>query len=297
MSFAEVMIKSVKRSSLSGISKIIIAAAVIIYLYTSLDLHALYNSAKDINIFLLSSAVILLPVNILLQFYKWKLSCNYFLDENDNKRIWQSLFAGFSAGIFTPARIGEYVGRGLAFRDKSIRDITVAVFMDKLFTLTLVVLSGFTGSLVLFSSEVLLNSAPALLIILLIILVGRKYIINKISRIRMPDHAFLSRMITLSSLFYFCYLVQFILLISALTNSNNLILFFSAASVIMLVKTMIPNFLSGEFGIRESASVFFFAYIGEDPSAGFNASLLLFIINIVIPSVIGLYPLLRKKYE
>jgi hypothetical protein len=58
--------------------------------------------------------------NLYLQFVKWKITCDYFLDERQNKNIAVSLFQGFTAAPFTPYRIGEYFGRAIIFKEKPI---------------------------------------------------------------------------------------------------------------------------------------------------------------------------------
>ena len=63
----------------------------------------------------------------------------------------------------------------------------------------------------------------------------------------------------------------------------------------MFVKTIIPPITFGELGIREGASVYFLTQMGETASIGFNASILLFIINLLIPALIGVGMFLRKN--
>jgi len=63
----------------------------------------------------------------------------------------------------------------------------------------------------------------------------------------------------------------------------------------MFVKTIIPPISLGELGIREGASVFFISKMGEVSSVGFNASIFLFIINLLIPALIGVGMFLRKN--
>lgn len=63
----------------------------------------------------------------------------------------------------------------------------------------------------------------------------------------------------------------------------------------MFTKTIIPPISFGELGIREGASVFFITQLGEVASVGFNASIFLFSINLVLPAIIGVGMFLRKN--
>jgi uncharacterized membrane protein YbhN (UPF0104 family) len=63
----------------------------------------------------------------------------------------------------------------------------------------------------------------------------------------------------------------------------------------MFTKTIIPPVSMGELGIREGASVYFLTQMGESASIAFNASIFLFIINLLIPALIGVGMFFRKN--
>jgi hypothetical protein len=69
-----------------------------------------------------------------------------------------------------------------------------------------------------------------------------------------------------------------------------------AAVMVMFVKAFIPSFTLGELGVREAAAVYFLGILTGEGTAGFNASMSLYIINVLVPSLIGLL-LITKKYE
>jgi uncharacterized membrane protein YbhN (UPF0104 family) len=61
---------------------------------------------------------------------------------------------------------------------------------------------------------------------------------------------------------------------------------FIGTSAMMFVKSCLPISL-GDLGIREAGSVFFFSSFGISQAAALNASLLLFVTNVLFPSVCG----------
>jgi hypothetical protein len=63
----------------------------------------------------------------------------------------------------------------------------------------------------------------------------------------------------------------------------------------MFVKSVIPPISLGELGIREGVSVYFVKQLEENAAVGFNASISLFLINILLPALIGLILLLKRK--
>jgi len=81
----------------------------------------------------------------------------------------------------------------------------------------------------------------------------------------------------------------------AFSNQYEFINYLWAGNLIMFAKTIIPPISFGELGIREGASVFFITQMGGAASVGFNASIFLFIINLLLPSLIGVAMFLRKN--
>lgn len=61
-----------------------------------------------------------------------------------------------------------------------------------------------------------------------------------------------------------------------------------AAAAVVFVKSALP-ITFGELGVGEAASIHFFGQFGVPKAAAFDASILLFMINMVIPSLVGLF--------
>jgi uncharacterized membrane protein YbhN (UPF0104 family) len=249
------------------------------------------------------------------------LTCAEVLEVKDKFKVFRSLFFGFSAGIITPLRIGEYFGRGIEFRDKSLVQVTVATLIDKFFPLMMVASLGSVSSLIfiyvyynvsvyiVLSLFILIFTFFYLLIILLLsnkfwnsILLSKlnssvnlKPFLEKLRIFESLDKTYFFKMVLISFLFYSCFLIQYALLVSAFSNHFDFLQYLWAANLIMFAKTIIPPISFGELGIREGASVYFLTQMGETASVGFNASIFLFIINLLIPALIGVGMFLRKN--
>lgn len=302
-------------------AKLIIAAGLLIFLINFIDYDQIISAINEANLLMIGLVLILGVVNICLQYIKWRITCNEVLEVNDNSKIFRSLFFGFSAGIITPLRIGEYFGRGIEFRDKSLVQVTVATLVDKFFPLLMVASIGSVSSLLfiyyyhnvsiylVLSLFVLIFSFFYLLLMLLVsnrfwnsLLFSR---LNTSSRVRSfldklkifenLDKRYFYKMIVISFLFYSCFLIQYALLAMAFSNHFNFINYLWAANLIMFSKTIIPPVSIGELGIREGVSIYFLTQMGESASVGFNASIFLFIINLLIPALIGVGMFLRKN--
>jgi uncharacterized protein (TIRG00374 family) len=303
------------------ILKIVIAGGLLTYLVFKVNLSEIIGALRNANITLILITALLAFLNIYLQFLKWKITCGYLLDEKSNKKIWLSLFYGFSGGVFTPARIGEYFGRAAAFKDKSLIKVAIATFIDKIFPLMAV--AGFgslasilfihyyyhvsvylTGSLfiltfVLFYAAYVIAMDPRFWNSVLFNWISKsprlKKIFDNFIVLKELDRFYTTQMVFISIAFYTCFILQYALLTEAFSGHNNFIHYIWAGNLVMFAKTIIPPVSLGELGIREGASVFFLHMFGEVHSVGFNASIFLFLINMLIPSIIGLFLLLKKN--
>lgn len=297
-------------------AKVLIAFLLISYLYNSIQFEGVIKALDNVNYYVLFTAVILLLPNLFLQYFKWKIICNQSLSEYNNRNIFDSLFSGFSAAIITPARLGEFAGRMLGLNDKDPLKVASATVFDKLFTFIQIIFIGIISSVIYlyyfmhFSIILmLLTLLSALLSIVVFFYYGNnlKNKFNFIRKVKLPSRiknsigifflykrSMLIKLFSLSFSFYLCYLLQFALLLFAFSNRPLFFQYLWIGSLVMLIKALLPISI-GELGVREGASVFFMPQIGIEASAAFNASIFLFLINILVPSLVGLFILFRKK--
>lgn len=300
--------------------KIIIAGALIYYLVSTLRIDNVISSLKNADLTLIFLAVALLIPNIFLQFLKWKIFCNKFLNENNNGKIFTSLLIGLSGGILIPYSIGEYMGRNIPFNDKPAVDVTLSTFLDNICHLIVIIFFGSFSALFFIQSfyEVsfyLIVPITIILIVLFYLLFGLltntnfgNLIITKLGRFRLFKKYFIDstvlyyfskdifiKITLLSVLLFFCYTFQFSLLLSAFSHQSNLLQFQWIGILVIFSKSVIPAISLGDLGIREGAAAFFASQIGLTSSIGFNASIFLFFINILFPAVIGAFLMLKRS--
>ncbi len=301
--------------------KFAIAAGLIIYLIYSVNIHEIIFAFQRADYRFITVALVLSVANVLLQFYKWKLSCAAILNEYNNKKILYSLFYGFAAGPFTPVRVGEYLGRALEFKDKSLLSVTTATLIDKAFTFVPITLFGSIGSILFLKDQYNVNSylSVSLFVIILVLFsvlvililnpnmwqnllskqkentkhLGKIY--SQIILLRQLSKKFLTQMFFVSVLFYLFFIVQYAVLALAFSQSGNFINFLWAGNMVMFAKTIIPQVSFADLGVREGASVFFLSKMGQPNSVGFDASISLFGINVLLPAIIGLVLLIKKN--
>lgn len=279
-------------------------------------------SLKEANYLLIIISFLLSFANILLQFFKWKIICNKVIDEKSDRKILSSLLIGIAGGLVTPFRAGEYIGRNLPFKNNSVIEISLATFVDKICNLFIILLVGSFATLLFVQFYYNLSIYFVLLIAtllislfflcFLLIINGNfrdifktrikkfkwftKYF-NELKILKNISQGLILEIIFLSLLIFGCYIMQFALLISAFSHQFNFINYVWIGILVIFAKTIIPPITFGELGIRESASVFYITKMGLVAAVGFNAAIFLFLINILIPSIVGIFFLLKRDRQ
>jgi uncharacterized protein (TIRG00374 family) len=301
--------------------KVFIALATMIILFTKLNVTEIRSAFQDPeNPFLILFAFLLLMPNLFIQWYRWHfLLCTI----HSKVRITESLcsfFGGMVVGFITPGRIGE-VGRSL-FLDKVNRLQALGlVFLDKFYSFVIILVGGMWGIVFLLSYSFDYAAFivwPLCMIALLITLSGLTVVVHpqwirnllynlslifpyrdKIRRFT----GFMDRFsrerarffLALSSLLYVIYILQFCLLAFAFQRIAWTTAL-SATTSTFFAKTLLPISLA-DLGIREGAAVYFFLKFQVERATAFNSSILLFAINVLIPSVVGLFFLPRLGWR
>lgn len=89
--------------------------------------------------------------------------------------------------------------------------------------------------------------------------------------------------------------LQFGLLVAAMApDSAPLVLLSAGALITLSIKLLLPLLSFAELGIREGAAVLVFGALSVSPEAALNASLLLYTVNVLLPSAVGSTVWLRE---
>lgn len=308
------------RNRVVTILKFILAIGLLIFLVNYIQLSQIKKTFSEANQIFLVIVLLILPINLYLQFLKWKIITHKFLNISDNNKIARSLFYGISAGIFTPMKSGEYVARAIPFKDSKLVDVVLSTVIDKFIPIIFVVIIG--GIFFIFFIRDLFELSTLHLIVVFILylliisiplylfnaeskfinrikdsLKKNKYyerIYSKVTFLKKLDRKMFLKLLTLSLLYHLTFTIQMTLLFAAFTENFNFFQYFYIANLVIFVQVIIPPIALGEIGIREGAAVYFVAYFGLPAAVGFNAALTLFIINLLLPSLVGLLFLFKK---
>ncbi len=287
-----------------------------IMLLKRVSLHDISTAFQSARLLCIGAALILLVPNIYIQFFKWRYLVRLLKPPVTNREVVQSLLAGFTFGFITPGRVGEF-GRAFFIKDCPWMSLLGITFIDKLFSLGVVFFWGALGLMFFVSRQLYLYTLAPIITFTLIALIviyyvmfhpevirGFLYSLNIILPFRDKIKLLIGsldnfhrrqalNLLIMSMAFYFIFFFQFYILVCSFEQTNLLPSFWAIAST-MLVKSLLPISL-GDLGIRESAAIFFLGKIGVHDFAAFNASILLFVINLLIPSLVGLVLVLKHR--
>ena len=274
---------------------------------------------KTNNIILTLLALLLVPVNIYLEGIKWKFQLKP-IENISNWKSFLSIFTGITAGMFFPNRMGNFLGRIFMLEKGDRIKAAMVTIVGGMGQMIATVSIGLIASIFFVKKHlVLLTIAVILIIVTLLImyfniqflkyfqfLIPKKYKEKtkeyfEIFSLYNKDELF--KILAISFLRYFLYTFQFVLLIWAF---NVPLTYFKAMipiSLTYILMMVIPFITITEIAVRGSVSIFVFEkwFIINNISDSylimvFSASSLLWIFNIAIPSIIGLFLTYRLKF-
>ena len=268
---------------------------------------------------LMATAFILVSVNILLEAFKWKFQVRPIENINICKS-YISIFTGMTAGMFFPNRTGNFLGRIFMLeRGDRIKAAMVTV-VGGMGQMIATVSFGLLASLFFVEKYRILLTVGSVIIITLSILLYFNIYLLKYLQLLIPKRykektrsymeifsqytkKELLNILILSFIRYLLYSFQFVLLIWAFNVPLSYLNAMIPISLTYLIMMIVPFITITEIAVRGSISIMIFEKwlimngISSSFSAMvFSASSLLWIFNIAIPAVIGLFLTNRLKF-
>jgi len=310
------------RKSSNLIFRIILAALVYIFLYIELkqhheqfDFQNIWNAGFN-NFKFIILALILMPLNWLIESLKWQ----FLIRKVEKVKLGNALkavYAGTAISIFTPNRIGDYLGRIFILKKGDRIDGTIATIVGNLSQLLITIVMGGTA-LIYYSHPITQNyfgdhsfQIISIVILILILIFITLLFFNfpliedsiyhrfKLYQIPVVKHLHLLseynkqdliKVLLFSLLRYLIYSYQFYLLLIAFDIQLHLMEGMMIVFLIFFSLTIIPSIAVAELGLRAIVSMTVFEMIGAQSGSDIalvSASSGLWMINIALASLIG----------
>lgn len=289
-----------------------------------------YADSSEVKITLLV-VLLLMGVNWIIEAFKWR----YLMSNEERISVWKSVkavFSGITVSIFTPNRMGEFLGRVFILKKtnhwRAIFITIIGSYSQLLVTLLVGFVSYIIFSLNYLTEEQLFSTylfyaittvvGCGVLVLVLLYLNVRILdpIVNRLINSRWKkvgqyfsvfsrfDTHKLVKVFLFSLLRYSVFTFQFILLLKAFEIPVTVLQGIMLITLMFFVMSAIPTVTLAELGVRGSVSIAIFKiflehkglYQPEMEFGVFSASSVLWLINLALPALIGTFFIFQLKF-
>ncbi|MBL0767007.1 lysylphosphatidylglycerol synthase transmembrane domain-containing protein [Marivirga atlantica] len=258
------------------------------------------------NYYIIVLVTLFMPINWLMEVLKWKVVVSP-LKQLTIKAAIPGVLSGVSLGFVTPHAVGDYFARIWSIDHKDRKKVLGPILAARSFQMLPTLLFGLIalGSIqysidfdwLAYLSEIPLGlTLGGVGLLLLMGFVFYKYG-NKIKHFKSYFELLLSisktqytQLLGLSFLRYAVFSLQFLMLLSVFEVDLSIWHQFMGVAFIFLMKSVLPTFnFFSDLGVREFGGIIYFELFGLVTSPIIAASLILWLINIALPALIGLF--------
>lgn len=285
-----------------------LAAAAVVALVRLADPAELGVAIAHADLWWALAALALVPVNVGLETYRWWRLVRSLAPSVRYRDALRAVVGSYPLGLLTPGRVGDYVGRAVYLRELPAAASAALTFGERMATLAACLAGGLlalgpyltaqvgasalwpavtavgvlaTGALVAFVAF------PSLAHATLTTLVPWRAARDAAGAFGQIPEREGPILLALSAVRYVVFSGQFVLLAHALAPDAAWGGLWAGVALVFFAKSAIPQVTLGDLGVREGAAVFFLGAYGVAPAAALDASLALFALNLVLPSLAG----------
>lgn len=255
----------------------------------------------------------LMPLNWGIECYKWKLITTN-TEAISYKAAVKSVFSGICVGNLAPGRAMEFLAKIMFFQPQNRPTVTILHFINGMFQMLITVIAGICA----IAYKVAQNQSSSILIywviaggVLLILffcwaILNVSFIQKKLGFIKwFRNHEagniifskqLIVTLLLLSVIRYCVFTLQFYLIYQTMTNTEKAFLpVFTSIAAYFMLTSIIPMISFIEPAIRAAIALFVFAQTADNSVNVVLSSTFMWLINVVVPSVIGYIIILKEK--
>ncbi|MBM3412365.1 MAG: hypothetical protein FJY19_03175 [Bacteroidetes bacterium] len=272
------------------------------------NLHLVFTETQLLPFLLL---VLLMPVNWLLEAYKWKL----VLQGIQSVSIWtafRATLSGVSFSVLLPNRVGDYLGRVIYLPTEKRATAVAVTMVASMSQLIWTIFFGLLAIIYLHSLLVTEFFLPSsfyilaggvlflLLLILLLLFFRISIVVVKLSTlinhprftswIKGPQHLTqvqLLQLLGLSFIRYIIFLFQYGAALAAFMILLNPLDWIAGISFTFLVLSVVPNFAVADLGVRGFVSVGILGFFTMNKAGILLAVSMVWLVNLMLPAAMG----------
>ena len=263
----------------------------------------------------LIGVILLMPINWGIESYKWK-SITKQVEQISYGTALKSVFSGICVGNIAPGRALEFLAKIIFFKPENRPTITILHFINGMFQMVITVSVGITSIVYKLSQNNQSSTFIYCSLIIGIIMISFfcwaifhvHFIQQKLKFLKWfktdlgaTQVAFskplILKLLILSILRYVVFTAQFYFIYNVLAPSNELFSVFMSIAAYFMLTSLIPMISVIEPAIRAAIALFVFNSNSDNSVTIVLSSTFIWIINVVIPSVIGYIIILKEKID
>jgi hypothetical protein len=264
---------------------------------------------------ILAISLLLMPLNWGIESYKWQTITRQ-VQSTSYLTALKSVFSGICFGNIAPGRAIEFLAKIFYFKPENRPQITVLHFINGMFQMLITVTVGVIA--IIYKLNTINSSHNFIYLIIaggffLILLFGwailnvtfiqsKLQFIKWFNKMDLSSHqpftkALIIKLISLSVLRYLVFTTQFYLVYNAMAVQTNFIEIFMSIAAYFMLTSLIPMISYIEPAIRAAIALFVFNTTSDSTITIVLSSTFVWIINVVIPSIIGYIFILQEKID
>lgn len=285
--------------------------------FTSDKLALLLDAAYSLRGFIcLVICLLFIPLNWGIESYKWKIITQP-VEQVSFKTAMKSVYSGVCLGNLAPGRATEFLAKIFFFKPENRSKITVLHFVGGMFQLSITIVLGMIALLFKFKNfgnddlwVAYLVSVLALIVlgafIFCLIKINKilSFVSKKISKQKsISDFEYqftrqqLLKLFSFSILRYLVFSSQMLVIINLFNQQAFSFEIVLGIWLYFLITSVVPMISFIEAAIRAAVALIVFKNCGISNAALALSSIMVWLINIVIPSVAGYFILLKQNFN
>lgn len=283
-----------------------------------LFIKGIQNLAYGNGLIFFILSILLMPLNWGIETHKWRLLINEYEHMPFSTSL-KAVLSGVYISIFTPNRMGEFAGRIIYLKRFNKVKGTFVTFIGSISQLCVTLVMGALALPVFISVTVFQDQFIGRILIITFIatatlflflyfnlalipkIISRIYYLKKYTKwvkilVRYKGQI-LAKILLFSFLRYFVFSLQFLFLLYAYGFEIHWLKSLIGISTIFFAQAIIPTISLTELGIRGASSVEILGLLSDNTSAILAAAWTLWLINLILPALPGLYFLITAKVE
>ncbi|OIQ30055.1 MAG: hypothetical protein BM564_04630 [Bacteroidetes bacterium MedPE-SWsnd-G2] len=270
-----------------------------------LDFNAFLQLLKTNNVFSTKHILIIISLSVLnwtFEILKWQNLVSY-LKPIPFKKAFAECLGSMTASLLTPNRVGEYGAKAINYPSEDRGSIIKLNGLGHFAQMSMTTIFGVLGTLAFarLNRVELKHENIIVFSVIALVIIGGLYFYLKQNDIKVKGYSLktLIRFFTslpkpivqktflMAFLKYACFTFQFYYLLRIFETEKGYFEAMVAISSMYFFSSIIPSIVLLEVVVKGSLAVFLFSVIGVDELTTLSIIMLMWVLNYVIPSIIG----------